>query len=143
MGNGGRPKHPAGLRLYNQKYYRVNYDEEDQHLYLKKVLKFRLRNTEELVYQQPRTTTSSAPSTSRTRWITVFLKTRENSTRESRSWPKISRVKDTDYPLYMPPIYSDPIIPITYSDNISQTFSTELEHNVRSVVVVNAQYTSC
>lgn len=37
MQHNGRTSHPAGLRLYNQKYYTVNYDAEDQHLYLKKV----------------------------------------------------------------------------------------------------------
>lgn len=34
----GVTKHPAGIRLYNQKYYTVNFDVEDQLLYLKKVL---------------------------------------------------------------------------------------------------------
>lgn len=37
MENQGRCKHPAGLRLYNQKYYPVRYDENQQLLYLKKV----------------------------------------------------------------------------------------------------------
>lgn len=36
MQNRGVAKHPAGIRLYNQKYYTVNCD--DDHLYLKKVL---------------------------------------------------------------------------------------------------------
>ena len=38
MQNQGRAKHPAGLRLYNQKYYPVRYDENDHLLYLKKVV---------------------------------------------------------------------------------------------------------
>ena len=37
MEHKGRTSHPAGLRLYNQKYYTVRYDEEDHLLYLKKV----------------------------------------------------------------------------------------------------------
>ena len=37
MEHKGVATHPAGIRLYNQKYYTVNYDEEDHHLYLKKV----------------------------------------------------------------------------------------------------------
>ncbi len=35
--NKGVCKNPAGIRLYNQKYYTVRYDEESQTLYLKKV----------------------------------------------------------------------------------------------------------
>ena len=38
MGNQGRTKHPAGLRLYNQKYYTVNVDEAQNLIYVKKVL---------------------------------------------------------------------------------------------------------
>ena len=37
MEHQGRTSHPAGLRLYNQKYYFVCYDEVDKHIYLKKV----------------------------------------------------------------------------------------------------------
>ena len=37
MGNNGRAKHPAGLRLYNQKYYPVRFHENDNLLYCKKV----------------------------------------------------------------------------------------------------------
>lgn len=37
MQNQGRAKHPAGIRLYNQKYYPVRYDDNDHLLYLKKV----------------------------------------------------------------------------------------------------------
>lgn len=40
MQNKGRAKHPAGLRLYNQKYYPVRYDEDNYLLYLKKVVLF-------------------------------------------------------------------------------------------------------
>lgn len=32
--------HPAGIRLYNQKYYTVHYDEAEQTLYLKKVTSY-------------------------------------------------------------------------------------------------------
>lgn len=35
--NHGVCKHKAGIRLYNQKYYTVHYDGENQTLYLKKV----------------------------------------------------------------------------------------------------------
>lgn len=37
MEHNGRTSHPAGFRLYNQKYYPVRYDENDHLLYLKKV----------------------------------------------------------------------------------------------------------
>ena len=37
LGNKGICKHKAGIRLYNQKYYRVHYDEDKKSLYLKKV----------------------------------------------------------------------------------------------------------
>jgi hypothetical protein len=33
----GRTKHPAGIRLYNQKYYTVRSDENQNLIYLKKV----------------------------------------------------------------------------------------------------------
>ena len=36
--NNGVPMSKAGIRLYNQKYYTVRYDEENNSLYLKKVL---------------------------------------------------------------------------------------------------------
>lgn len=38
LGNAGRCKNKAGIRLYNQKYYPVRFDEESQTLYLKKVI---------------------------------------------------------------------------------------------------------
>lgn len=38
IGNKGVCKNKAGIRLYNQKYYPVNFDEEKHTLYLKKVL---------------------------------------------------------------------------------------------------------
>jgi len=37
INNKGVPKNKAGIRLYNQKYYTVNYDEDTKNLYLKKV----------------------------------------------------------------------------------------------------------
>lgn len=37
LSNKGVCKNPAGIRLYNQKYYTVHYDEETKVLYLKKV----------------------------------------------------------------------------------------------------------
>jgi hypothetical protein len=37
MEHSGRSTHPAGIRLYNQKYYPVRYDENEHLLYLKKV----------------------------------------------------------------------------------------------------------
>lgn len=78
MGNQGRAKHPAGLRLYNQKYYPVNFDAEDQHLYLKKVFPSLYRNTEEHVWPSPKTTTSSEASTFSKKWTTASLKTQES-----------------------------------------------------------------
>ena len=38
LSNKGVCKNKAGLRLYNQKYYPIHYDEETRTLYLKKVL---------------------------------------------------------------------------------------------------------
>lgn len=100
MNNNGRAKHPAGLRLYNQKYYPVNYDAEEKHLYLKKVPHFPLRNMEAHVWPPPTSTTLSVPSTSKTKWKTESPRTPENSTRESKNWPPISRNKDIDCPPY-------------------------------------------
>jgi len=37
MEHNGVTTHPAGIRLYNQKYYTVRYDDNDHLLYLKKV----------------------------------------------------------------------------------------------------------
>ena len=98
MGNNGRAKHPAGLRLYNQKYYPVRYDENDQLLYLKKVPIYRPRNTGAPASPQPKTTLSSALSTSRTKWRTESPRTPESLTSGSRGWPTTSRSKDTDDP---------------------------------------------
>jgi hypothetical protein len=42
-------KNPAGIRLYNQKYYAVRYDEESSTLYLKKVINYLFSNKEEPV----------------------------------------------------------------------------------------------
>ena len=99
MGNNGRAKHPAGLRLYNQKYYTVRYDENDQLLYLKKVLLFRPRNTEVPALPAPKTTSLSGLSTSKTKWRMESPRTPESSTSGSRGWPTTSRSKDTDDPL--------------------------------------------
>ena len=96
MGNNGRAKHPAGLRLYNQKYYPVRYDENDQLLYLKKVHIYRPRNTGAPASPAPKTTSSSALSTSRTKWRTESPRTPGSSTSASRGWPTTSRSKDTD-----------------------------------------------
>lgn len=38
IANKGVAKHKAGIRLYNQKYYTVRYDEDSKTLYLRKVL---------------------------------------------------------------------------------------------------------
>jgi hypothetical protein len=37
LANKGVAKRPYGIRIYNQKYFPVRYDEESQTLYLKKV----------------------------------------------------------------------------------------------------------
>lgn len=96
MEHNGRTSHPAGLRLYNQKYYMVRYDDVDHLLYLKKVPICPLRNTEEPASPPPRTTTSSPPSTSRTRWRTESARTPENSTSAWRPSPTTSRSRATD-----------------------------------------------
>lgn len=70
MAHKGRPKCPADIRLYNQKYYTVRFDEEANLLYLKKVITYSLRNTEEPASPQQRTSSSSAPSTPRIRCST-------------------------------------------------------------------------
>lgn len=45
LGNRGVTKNKAGIRLYNQKYYPVRYDEDSSTLYLKKVPLSPHRNT--------------------------------------------------------------------------------------------------
>jgi hypothetical protein len=47
LSNKGVTKNKAGIRLYNQKYYPVRYDEDSSTLYLKKVLLRQHRNTAE------------------------------------------------------------------------------------------------
>ena len=82
MEHKGRTSHPAGLRLYNQKYYTVRYDEEEHLLYLKKVYNSLNRNTEELALQPLSTIILSELSISRTKWRMEFLKIQESSIRE-------------------------------------------------------------
>jgi hypothetical protein len=82
MANQGRPKHPAGLRLYNQKYYTVRVDENGSLIYLKKVYPLTFRNTEEHASPPPKTTTSSAPSTRNSTCKTAYHKTQDNSINE-------------------------------------------------------------
>ena len=84
LSNKGVAKNKAGIRLYNQKYYPVRYDEEGKSLYLKKVHPFPLRNKAAPASSRPASSTSSAPSTPRSRCKTECPKTQESSTRESR-----------------------------------------------------------
>lgn len=49
LSNHGVCKNKAGIRLYNQKYYPVRYDEETSSLYLKKVFYIISRKQVELV----------------------------------------------------------------------------------------------
>ena len=91
LNNKGVAKNKAGIRLYNQKYYPVRYDEENRTLYLKKVHYLLLRNTEEHALSRPTSSTSSPHSTHRSRCRTECPRTQENSTRESRdSLPTLS-----------------------------------------------------
>lgn len=81
----GVTKHPAGLRLYNQKYYLVRHNDNGngtKTIYLKKVKLFLLRSTEEPACASHVTSLLSEPSTPKTKWKTVSLKTPENLTRE-------------------------------------------------------------
>lgn len=84
LNNKGVAKNKAGIRLYNQKYYPVRYDEEGKTLYLKKVHPITLRNKAAPASSRPTSSTSSAPSTPRSRCRTECPRTPENSTRESR-----------------------------------------------------------
>jgi hypothetical protein len=73
----------AGIRLYNQKYYSVRYDEENLTLYLKKVSMALCRRTEEPASSRPTNSSSSAHSTYNKKWPTTSPRTQESSTRES------------------------------------------------------------
>jgi hypothetical protein len=88
VANKGRPKHPAGIRLYNQKYYTVRFDEENNTVYLKKVRLALSRNTEAPASPSPKTSSSSEPSTSRPKCRTESPRTLGNLTNASNSSPK-------------------------------------------------------
>lgn len=96
LNNKGVAKNKAGIRLYNQKYYPVRYDEDSKTLYLKKVHPITLRKTEEPASSRPTSSTSSAASTSRSRCRTECPRTQESSTRESRDSPPTSPSKVID-----------------------------------------------
>lgn len=96
LNNKGVAKNKAGIRLYNQKYYPVRYDEESKTLYLKKVPPLSLRNKEEPASSRPTSSSSSAPSTRSSRCRTECPKTQENSTRESRDSPPTSSSRGID-----------------------------------------------
>lgn len=84
LNNNGVAKNKAGIRLYNQKYYPVRYDQENKSLYLKKVYLASLRNKAAPASSRPASSSSSAPSTRRSRCRTACPRTPESSTRESR-----------------------------------------------------------
>jgi hypothetical protein len=67
LSNKGVAKGKAGIRIYNQKYYPVRYDEENKSLYLKKVLFPLCRKEAVAASCRPTSSTSSAPSTPRPR----------------------------------------------------------------------------
>lgn len=80
LANHGVCKNKAGIRLYNQKYYPVRYDEDSSTLYLKKVTHLLFRSTEEHVSSRPSNSTSSEPSMLKLKCKTVLLRTPESST---------------------------------------------------------------
>jgi hypothetical protein len=96
LANHGVSKNKAGIRLYNQKYYTVRLDEENNTLYLKKVLDYLCRKKEEPALSRPSNSSSSEPSTPSSRWPTMCPRTPENSTRESRPSPSNSPPRDID-----------------------------------------------
>lgn len=55
--NKGVCKNKAGIRIYNQKYYPVNYDEDQGTLYLKKVKLILFRTAEELASRRQNSST--------------------------------------------------------------------------------------
>lgn len=90
LANKGVAKNKAGIRLYNQKYYPVRYDEDAKTLYLKKVILLSFRNLEVLALPKLRPFISSVPSTPRPRCPTVSLKTPESSTNALKLLPPTS-----------------------------------------------------
>ena len=75
MSNNGRTKHPAGLRLYNQKYYAVNVDQDKNVIYLKKVKFNRCSLKEEAALPSQKPIIWLPPSTSKTKWKMERLRT--------------------------------------------------------------------
>jgi hypothetical protein len=59
LNNSGVAKNKAGIRLYNQKYYPVRYDADNQTLYLKKVQYILFRKVEEHLLPKRNNFTSS------------------------------------------------------------------------------------
>jgi hypothetical protein len=87
--NKGVAKNKAGIRIYNQKYYPVNYDEEQGTLYLKKVKFVLFRVPEEPVSLKLNSFTSSEPSIQPLKCKTASRKIPESSTSEWKLWPRI------------------------------------------------------
>jgi len=79
----------AGIRLYNQKYYTVRYDDDGTlpTLYLKKVILVLFRNMEELVSSKLRLFTSLELSILPSRCKMVFLRIQESLIKELKVWP--------------------------------------------------------
>ena len=110
LNNKGVCPHPAGIRLYNQKYYTVNYDPKDPKadekegkdvkrcdtVYLKKVTPSTFRIREEPASPKPRLSTLSAPGALRSRCRTVPLRPPASSTAASKTLPTTSPSKVTD-----------------------------------------------
>lgn len=88
----------AGIRLYNQKYYTVRYDDDGTlpTLYLKKVILVLFRNMEELALSRPRLFTSLELSILPSKCKMVFLRIQESLIKELKVWPTTSISKIID-----------------------------------------------
>ena len=131
LNNKGVAKNKAGIRLYNQKYYTVRFDEENQTLYLKKVSLSLCRKTEAPASSRPTNSSSSAPSTSNSKWPTTSLRTPESSTREWRPSPPTSKSRAIDLPM--------PIIIIKVETSISICLRLEIRSLLSSKHLAESQ----